>query len=126
LRVLAQCIGSDDVYLFTVSKTGPVLALGRGVGEPSPGLSARVGELLLRPQERMSGLVEIRRAEPGQSCESALSFCVVLLPNRAGHEGWVGAVALRETAETSDELLETVVADIARLLADDFGGGYDR
>jgi hypothetical protein len=129
LAMLAQCVASDEAYLFTCSTGEIALVATLGGREAPPQLTARVHELLLHERdgaafsiEIPSGKTQAKPARPGAADAKPARpdrFRVILLSSQRTDDLWVGAAAVRETDETDDEVAVTLVADIGNMLAED-------
>jgi hypothetical protein len=119
LAMLAQCVASDEAYLFTCSSGEVALIAAFGGREAPLRLTVHVRELLLREREQVTFSIEIRPGDAAAKPARPERFRVILLSSQRTDELWVGAAAVRETDETDDEVAVTLVTDIGNMLAED-------
>ena len=118
LAMLAQCVASDEAYLFTYATEELALVAAVGGREAPSQLIARINELLRTERDNPVSSVELDAPEHSKGTRN-VRFRVILLASQRSRDPWVGAAAVRETDETDDELAVTLVVDIGKLLAED-------
>lgn len=120
LHMLAQCLASDEAYLFATADDELVSVATLDSRESPEELRLRIRETMRGAADNRNFSLELEGLDDLATPAARKRFRVILLPaDLPGEARWVGAVAVGESHERTEELPIWLVTDICRILSED-------
>lgn len=122
LWMLGRYTGCEEVYLYRIESSGPVLISSVPDGMESPAVTSALTQGLLAGagQNQPGAMVTLR---PGDADSAERGLLMLPLGNSLASRP-AGAVVLRPGREALPEVTETMLAELAAILAEDIRTGF--